>query len=196
MAEVRRQGAYGEAEQAAGRKGAGRHGQGEAEADRIAKQAALDAVLTKHLQDAEDPAAQQEINNATRACDRAAALPVQKTREAEQVEDLVEGIDGFRTAIHAAPAGGARSPLVTAALYEGDTVAQWTSSPRSYLSRAAAGRLTSRPTTANCARTDSTCSGPRLSLTRLSAHAKAWSKHLEPLSGRPGCRARLAARSP
>ncbi|WP_405066410.1 hypothetical protein OG558_32495 [Kribbella sp. NBC_01510] len=93
--------------------------QAEAEAEAAVKQSALDTVLSKHQQDPEEPAAQEEIDNATKARDHAAALLVQKTRNAEQVLDVIKGIDDFRTAIHVVPSGSARSPLVTAALHEG-----------------------------------------------------------------------------
>jgi hypothetical protein len=90
----------------------------EAEADKAAKQVALDAILNKYKENLQDPAAQREISGATAARDHAAKVLVQKAGEVVQLEDLVKGIDSFRTAIHTVPSGGARSPVVTAALYE------------------------------------------------------------------------------
>lgn len=90
----------------------------DAEADMAAEQAKLDAVLAKYSQGTETPEATTEIATAKRARDLATARLVQKTGESEQIADVIEGIDDFRTAIHAVATGSTRSALVTAAMYE------------------------------------------------------------------------------
>ena len=77
-----------------------------------------DAVLMSHRDEAfrRKLAADAATVAAAQADDQANAAA--HAAQAAELDELVKAIDAFRTAIHAVPPGGSRSPLASAALYE------------------------------------------------------------------------------